>query len=91
MPSCCIKQFAEESRKNSPIFPAPRKEIHDIVRTTEVCTKKQEKFVREIDSEAGIVIFSCSTNLSNEVNEIFMDGTVKSCPRFFSQLLHHTR
>ena len=40
------------------------------------------------DEETGIIIFTCSTNIAClcSVEQVFMDGTYKCCPKFFYQL-----
>jgi hypothetical protein len=49
-------------------------------------TSKQENFVIVNDQDSGIVIFSKASNvacLCNDVEDIFIDGTFKCCPRYF--------
>ncbi|CAC5397336.1 unnamed protein product [Mytilus coruscus] len=78
-----------ERRKQFPKLPKSRFEIHETLRQIHLNTNKTESFTLVNDFDSGIVIFSCFTNLEclcNEMTDIFIDGTFKSCPKFFYQL-----
>ena len=54
-------------------------------------TQKQisQKIVISNDRDSGIMIFSTLTNLQcmcRVMDELFIDGTFKCCPRYFCQL-----
>ncbi|CAG2218811.1 unnamed protein product [Mytilus edulis] len=78
-----------ERRKQFPKLPKSRLEIQETLRQMDLNTSKTESFTLVNDLDSGIVIFSCFTNLEclcNEMTDIFIDGTFKSCPKFFYQL-----
>lgn len=71
-------------------MPKNREEVHIALNSMDTTTSKGEEFVIENNPDTGIVIFSCATNLEflvNSAEEIFVDGTFKSCPKFFYQLI----
>ncbi|CAG2206186.1 unnamed protein product [Mytilus edulis] len=75
-------------RKSQPNLPKSREEVHTLFEGYPVQTSKFENFLQVNDRENGIIIFTCTTNLEClcYVEEIFMDGTFKFCPKFFNQL-----
>ncbi|CAG2193079.1 unnamed protein product [Mytilus edulis] len=75
-------------RKSQPNLPKSREEVHTLFEGYPVQTSKFENFLQVNDRENGIIIFTCTTNLEClcYVEEIFMDGTFKFCPKFFKQL-----
>lgn len=78
-----------ERRKVYPALPKTREEVHHALNSMTTTTTKGEDFILENNPESGMVIISCTTNLAflaNTAEEIFVDGTFKSCPKFFYQL-----
>ena len=78
-----------ERRKVFPILPKDRLGVHSALDSMDTNTNKCEQFLYENNSDAGIVIFTCKSNLEflcNEADELFVDGTFKSCPKFFYQM-----
>ena len=76
-------------RKAHPVLPKSREEVHHALSAMDTTTYKHEDFLLENNLETGNVIFSCTSNLEFLVNyaeEIFVDGTFNSCPKFFCQL-----
>ena len=75
-------------RKQMPCIPKSKQEVHDNLPDFSTETSKDENFVLYINADTGIIIFSCSTNLQclAGVQEVFMDGTFKCCPKCFAQL-----
>ena len=78
-----------ERRKKYPTLPKSRADVHESINNVSTETSKSELFCLSNDAESGIIIFSCVSNLEvlcKIVNEIFIDGTFKCCPKFFEQL-----
>uniref|UniRef100_A0A0P4VQ93 MULE transposase domain-containing protein n=1 Tax=Scylla olivacea TaxID=85551 RepID=A0A0P4VQ93_SCYOL len=78
-----------ERRKAYPVLPKTREEVHRALNSMNTTTTKGEDFILENNPYSGMVIISCITNLAflaNNAEEIFVDGTFKSCPKFFYQL-----
>ena len=78
-----------ERRKVYPIFPKSREDVHAALDSMATLTSKDEEFVQVNSIETGIVILSCLPSLKflvNSVEEIFIDGTFKCCPKYFYQL-----
>ena len=78
-----------ERRKVYPILPKSREDVHAALDSMAILTSKDEEFVQVNSIETGIVILSCLSNLKflvNSVEEIFIDGTFKCCPKYFYQL-----
>ena len=74
-----------ERRKLHPAQPKNQTEIHSILDDIGVVTNKGDYFVLCNDSESGIILFGCETNLKflcTVSEEIFADGTYK-CPKYF--------
>ncbi|CAG2190565.1 unnamed protein product [Mytilus edulis] len=86
----CFKAMYRVRRKSQPNLPKSREEVHTLFEGYPVQTSKFENFLQVNDRENGIIIFTCTTNLEClcYVEEIFMDGTFKFCPKFFKQLYH---
>jgi hypothetical protein len=60
-------------------------DVHTAVREMTIETKKSEQFLLI----NGILIYSSRTNLEcmcNDMSELFIDGTFKWCPKYFSQM-----
>ena len=69
--------------------PKIRDETNASITKIDTMTSKQENFVIMNDQDSGIVIFSTASNaacLCNDVEDLFIDGTFKCCPRYFYQL-----
>lgn len=88
-----IKSIAQslyrERRKVFPVLPKDRLGVHSALDSMNTNTNKDEDFLLENNSETGIIILACKSNLEffcNEAEEIFVDGTFKSCPKFFYQM-----
>ena len=78
-----------ERRKDLPKLPKNREDVHDALDVLELNTNKDERFLARNSRETGIMIFTCVTNLkclSDQIKEIFIDSTLKCCPKFFLQL-----
>ena len=78
-----------ERRKVYPILPKSREDVHAALESMATVTSKEEEFVQVNNIKTGIVTLSCLSNLEflvNSVEEIFIDGTFKSCPKYFYQL-----
>jgi hypothetical protein len=78
-----------ERRKDLPKLPKNRGYVHDALDILDLNTNKDERFLARNCRETGIVIFTCVTNLkclSDQIKEIFIDSTLKCCPKFFLQL-----
>lgn len=88
-----IKNVAQslyrERRKTYPALPKDRAEVHEVLKNIDTQTKKGENFILENNQDTGIIILTCETNLkflADSTEEIFVDGTFKSCPKYFFQL-----
>lgn len=77
-----------ERRKLQPKLPKSREDIHSTIDQMDVKTNKDENFVKVNDKDTGIVIFSTDQNLDciRDMEELFIDGTFKCCPKYFYQL-----
>lgn len=79
-----------ERRKTFPNLPKNINEVFDTLENmkSEINTNRQEDFLIANDSNNGIVIFSCKTNLEHlcKCENIFMDGTFKYSSKHFVQL-----
>ena len=76
-------------RKNQPAQPKCRADVHRILQEMNVKTSKGEQFVLCNDEPSGIIIFGTKSNLKNlccDVDFVLIDGTFKSCPKYFYQL-----
>ena len=74
---------------NFHLFQKNRDETHAAITKIDTMTSKEENFVIVNDQDSGIVIFSTASNvacLCNDVEDLFIDGTFKCCPRYFYQL-----
>ena len=63
--------------------------MHAALDSMATLTSKDEEFVQVNSIETGIVISSCLPSLKflvNSVEEIFIGGTFKCCPKYFYQL-----
>ena len=87
-----LKNFSKAAyrvrRKAYPKLPRNREEVHTALQEKHIETNKSESFVLLNSREEGIIIFSTTTNLRclSNCREVFMDGTFKSCAKFFYQL-----
>lgn len=85
------RSIYRQRRKQLPKLPKTREDVHRILNNDfHPTTSKGEKFVLHNDDGTGIIIFSTDSNLkelcSAHVEELFVDGTFKSCPPQFSQI-----
>lgn len=82
------KAIYRERRKRHPTLPKSRDDVHISLSNMAIETSKSDSFLLVNDSDNGIVIFTCRANLECLclVDELFMDGTFRCCPRFFTQL-----
>jgi len=71
-----------------PKLPKSLSELHDSLCMYEIKTNKLENFLLVNDKPNGIVGFSTISNLEVlcKVQHIYIDGTFKSCPKFFMQV-----
>ena len=68
-------------------LPKSREDVHNAIELMDTRTSKNEEFVITNDDPSGLIIFSCSSNLeffTNSAEEIFVDGTFRFCPNFFT-------
>ena len=81
-----------QRRKEYPALPKDRMETHACLENLAIKTSKDENFSAYNDSDAGMIIFTCSTNLQCmcDVDDIFIDGTFKCCPKTFSSTLFYS-
>ena len=74
-------------RKIHPSLLKSREDVHNAIELMDTRTSKDEEFVITNDVPSGLIIFSCSSNLeflTNSAEEIFVDGTFRFCPKFFT-------
>jgi len=77
-------------RKIFPPLPKNILEVHNILKTFEVETSKNENFLLLNDEHHNIIIFACSSNLKylTESETIYLDATFSYCTRFIKQFLN---
>ena len=78
-----------ERRKDHPVLPKRREDVHTAVSEMTIETNKSEQFLLINDQDNGILIYSSHTNLEcmcNDMSELFIDGTFKFCPKYFYQM-----
>jgi hypothetical protein len=87
------KAIYRERRNIFPALPKSKDDVHDAVEILDTKTNKSENFVISNDRDSGItgIIFSTLTNLQctcmcRIMDELFIDGTFKCCPRHLCQL-----
>lgn len=82
------KAVYRKRRKTYPPLPKTQEETHETLSTMNIQTSKFEDFLTTNNTENGMIIFTTTTNLEClcNVDELFMDGTYKCCPKFFKQL-----
>jgi len=82
------KNIYEKRKKILPANPDDLAGVHKALDDMKPVTKEGEPFLLINDIEKNVVIFSCNTNLKllSEIDTIYMDGTFKFCPRFFTQM-----
>lgn len=82
------KNIYEKRKKILPAVPKDLAGVHKALEDTKPVTKEGEPFLLFNDIEKHVIIFSCNTNLKllSEIDSIYMDGTFKFCPRFFTQM-----
>jgi len=75
-------------RKIFPALPKNILDIHNILKTFEVKTSKDEDFLLLNDELNNLIIFACSTNLNclTQSEIIYLDGTFSYWTKFFKQL-----
>lgn len=74
--------------KVHPKLPKSTEETHKVVTEMNYTTNIDENFVLVNSKESGVIGFSTDSNLKVlcAVSKIYVDGTFKSCPKFFSQV-----
>jgi len=74
-------------RTSYPQLPTTMIDVHSILNFIEIKTTENEKFVLFNNSDNGIVMFSCQSNLSffSKISIFYVDGTFY-CTKFFYQL-----
>lgn len=84
-----IKNNMHYARRTSyPQLPNNINEVHSILNCIEIKTIDNEEFVLFNNSDNGIVMFSCQSNLSffSKISVFYVDGTFDYCTKFFCQL-----
>lgn len=84
-----IKRVIRRSRESiHPSLPKSRCATHRALQEMEIVTNTGEDFLMMNDPEKGLVCFSTMTNLKIlcETPKLYVDGTFKSCPKFFKQI-----
>lgn len=71
-----------------PKLPKSMQEVHNCLSTMNITTNKDEQFLFCNNLVDNIIGFSTETNLKAlcDVTKIYMDGTFKSCTKYFLQL-----
>ena len=78
-----------ECRKNYTALPKNIAVLHDALKEMIIETNKSENFILINYVESVIAIFSCTSNLeclAQNVQDVFVDGTFKCCPKYFFQM-----
>jgi len=88
-----IRKNIHTARLKNYRLPKNVQETHNVLRPGSgqytVKTNEGENFLHyNNDADDNIIVFTCATNLSvlQTAKEIFVDGTFKSCPKFFKQM-----
>jgi hypothetical protein len=73
--------------KNHPPLPKSREETLINLSKMNILTNKADSFLA-VNADNNVIIFTCQRNIEClcDVDEIFMDGTFKCCPKFFQQM-----
>jgi hypothetical protein len=81
------KAIYRERKKGHPTLPKSRNDVHLALSSMSIETSKSEKFLQLNDIDNGVVIFSSYINLKClcDVDDVFMDGAFKCCPKYFQQ------
>jgi hypothetical protein len=87
----CRASMYRQRRKQYGTLPQSMSSTIQILRQMPITTHKKEDFLmfcEEYSAADGMVIFTTSTNLRTlaACDTVLMDGTFRSCPRFFMQL-----
>jgi len=82
------KAIYRERRKGHPTLPKSREDLHTTISNMTIETSKSENFLQINNLDNAIIIFTCCLNLEClcSVNELFIDGTFRCCPKFLTQL-----
>ncbi|XP_064483053.1 uncharacterized protein LOC135395896 [Ornithodoros turicata] len=86
-----LREAAYRARRRIlPRLPKSREDVHKILASSAslTTTNRGESFVLANDSSMGVVVLSCASNVSFlcTLDKIFMDGTFRSCTKYFKQL-----
>lgn len=84
-----IKRNIRNSRNSiHPRLPKSSLETQNSLNNMEILTNTGEPFMIINDIHTSIIIFSTVTNLKTlcDTDNIYVDGTFKSCPKFFHQI-----
>ncbi|KAK7603327.1 hypothetical protein V9T40_003326 [Parthenolecanium corni] len=75
--------------KHLPTLPKTRYEVQEAVCGMNLRTIRGEEFVVMNDTDSGIIVYTCLTNLRALVaaTALYIDGTFKYCPKFYYQFL----
>lgn len=75
-------------RKLIPSFPKNIDEVHQALSSRDIKTYRGENLLQVNDSNKNIVCFATESNIKtlSEHEQIFVDGTFQSCPKYFFQL-----
>jgi hypothetical protein len=82
------KAIYRERRKRHPTLPKSREDLHTTISSMTIETSKSENFLQINNLDNAIIIFTCCLNLEClcSVDEIYIDGTFRCCPKFLTQL-----
>lgn len=82
------RNVRNERAKLYPKLPTSREETHKALSDMDLRTNQEESFLILNDMENGIIGFSTASNLARlcSAESIYVDGTFKSCPKFFYQI-----
>jgi predicted ATP-dependent endonuclease of OLD family len=78
------KTIYRERRKRHPTLSKSWEDLHTTISNMTIETSKSENFLQINNLDNGIIILNLECLCS--VDEIFMDGTFRCCPKFFPQL-----
>jgi len=84
-----IKRNIRNSRNSiHPKLPKSSLETQNALNNMEILTNTGKHFMIINDIHTSIIIFSTTTNLKTlcDTDNIYVDGTFKSCPKFFHQI-----
>lgn len=84
-----VKRVIRRARRSvHPNLPKSRHETHSALDTMSIVTNTGESFLLINNSQKELICFSCIRNLNVlcETQKLYVDGTFKSCPKYFTQI-----